>query len=94
MIDELTDSGIQVLLLALPDHPQTRNYFREGQLDNFNHSFDYFSKKDNVQALNLYWEEWHPSMFRDRDHLGINGRGYFCEQFSVVLNELLINEGE
>ncbi|RAH13448.1 MAG: hypothetical protein CMB56_007675 [Methanobacteriota archaeon] len=94
MIDELTDSGIQVLLLALPDHPQTRNYFREGQLDNFNHSFNYFSKKDNVQALNLYWEEWHPSMFRDRDHLGINGRDYFCEQFSVVLNELLINDGD
>ena len=28
----------------------------------------------------MFWEEWHSSMFRDRNHLGAN-RGYFCDGY-------------
>ena len=40
-------------------------------------------------SLNMYWETWDNSMFRDRSHLGHNGREYFCERVSPVIDEIL-----
>jgi len=37
----------------------------------------------------MYWETWHNSMFRDRNHLGVNGREYFCERISPLIEQLL-----
>ena len=41
----------------------------------------------------MYWEEWHSTMFRDRNHLGDAGREYFCERISPNIDKML-EDGE
>jgi len=92
MIKELTSSDIPVLLLATPHHPYVYPYLSPGQLDDFNATFERYSNYDGVQGLNMYWETWHSSMFRDRNHLGVNGREYFCERIAPVIDGILESE--
>ena len=92
IISELTNAGINVLLVATPHHPMVYPYLADGQLDNFNTTFERFSEYDGVQGVNMFWEEWHGSMFRDRNHLGINGREYFCERLAPIIDGLLDNQ--
>tara|TARA_Y100001980_G_C14534932_1_gene311392 strand:+ start:133 stop:1857 length:1725 start_codon:yes stop_codon:yes gene_type:complete len=89
MIKEITDAGIPILLLAAPHHPKVYDYLSEGQLDNFNSSFNHFLNYSDVYGLNLFWETWHESMFRDRNHIGVNGREYFCKRFAPILDEMI-----
>jgi len=92
MIKELTNSNIPVLLLATPHHPYVYPYLAPGQLDGFNDTFERFSNYDGVQGLNMYWETWHSSMFRDRNHIGVNGREYFCERITPVIDGIFKSE--
>ena len=64
-------------------------YLADGQLDNFNATFERFSEYDGVQGVNMFWEEWHGSMFRDRNHIGINGREYLCERLTPIIDGVL-----
>ena len=89
MIQELTDSGIHVLLIATPHHPMVYPHLDEGQLDGFNATMDRYEAEYGATPLNMYWETWDNSMFRDRNHLGQNGREYFCERVSPVIDEIL-----
>ena len=89
IISELTNAGIKVLLLAVPHHPLVHTYLSEGQLDNFNSTFDRFSSYEGVEGVNLFWEEWHSSMFRDSNHLGVNGREYLCERLTPIIDGVL-----
>jgi len=89
MISELTNAGIEVLLVATPHHPMVYPYLSDGQLDNFNETFNRYSSHDGVKGINMYWEQWHSSMFRDRNHLGINGREYFCQRLAPIIDGLL-----
>ena len=89
IINTLRESGIPVLLVATPHHPLVHNYLSPNQLDGFNESFEYFTNLSGVHGANMYWETWHNSMFRDRNHLGVNGREYFCERISPLIEELL-----
>ena len=89
MIDTLRDAGIPVLLVATPHHPLVYPYLGPEQLDGFNHTFNTFSNLSGVYGLNMFWETWHSSMFKDRNHLGVNGREYFCGQITPYIEQLL-----
>ena len=89
IISELTSAGIEVLLVATPHHPMVYSYLEDGQLDNFNHTFERYSSYDGVKGVNMFWEEWHDSMFKDRNHLGVNGREYLCERIAPIIDGVL-----
>jgi len=91
MIDTLREAGIPVLLVAPPHHPLVYPYLGPDQLDGFNHTFNTFSNLSGVYGVNMFWETWHSSMFRDRNHLGVNGREYFCEQITPYIDQMLEN---
>ena len=89
IINSLRDAGIPILLVATPHHPGVYSYLSAGQLDGFNQTFNRFANLSGVYGVNMFWEEWHSSMFRDRNHLGANGRGYFCERISPYISTML-----
>ena len=89
MIDELRSADIPVLLVATPHHPMVYPYLGPDQLSGFNQTFERYSNLSGVNGINMFWEEWHSSMFRDRNHLGINGREYFCERIAPHVEQIL-----
>lgn len=89
MIDTLRENNIPVLLVATPHHPFVYDYLSPNQLDGFNSTFSHYANMSGVFGINMFWENWHSSMFRDRNHLGVNGREYFCERISPVIEEIL-----
>lgn len=89
MLDELTEANIEVLLVAAPHHPYVYPHLDEGQMDGFNHTIDHYTELYGVSKLNMYWETWENSMFRDRNHLGHNGREYFCERIAPIIDEII-----
>ena len=93
MIDTLRKADIPVLLVAAPHHPLVYPYLGPNQLDGFNHTFNRFSNLSGVFGVNMFWETWHSSMFKDRNHLGVNGREYFCEQITPYIDQIL-DEGK
>jgi len=93
IIGELRDAEIPILMVATPHHPKVNSYLSPGQLDGFNQTFNQYANLSGVYGVNMYWEEWHSSMFRDRNHLGDARREYFCERISPHIDTML-NEGE
>lgn len=93
IINTLREAGIPVLLVATPHHPLVYPYLQPDQLDGFNHTFNTFSNLSGVYGVNMFWETWHSSMFKDRNHLGVNGREYFCEQITPYIDQML-HEGK
>ena len=89
IINSLRGAGIPVLLVATPHHPGVYSYLSPGQLDGFNQTFNRFSNLSGVSGVNMFWEEWHSSMFRDRNHLGANGRTYFCDRITPHISSML-----
>ncbi len=89
MISELTKNGIQVMLIATPHHPYVYPNLDPGQLDGFNHTINDLGSRYNATVLNMYWETWEGNMFRDRSHLGHNGREYFCERLAPEIDKIL-----
>jgi len=89
MLEELTSAGIKVLLVAAPHHPFVYPHLEPNQMDGFNHTINYYSDYYNVSQLNMYWETWENSMFRDRSHLGDHGREYYCERIAPVIDEII-----
>lgn len=85
-IEQLTNAGIDVFMVAPPHHPQVYDYLSPGQIDGHNHTLEYFEGKYGATSINLFWEKWEPSMFRDRNHLGDIGREYYCERIADELN--------
>ena len=93
IINALREAGIPVLLVATPHHPLVYPYLQPDQLEGFNHTFNTFSNLSGVYGVNMFWETWHSSMFKDRNHLGVNGRQYFCEQITPYIDQIL-HEGK
>ncbi len=89
IIEELRAAGIPVLLIATPHHPGVYSYLEDGQLHGFNETFSRFANLSGVHGVNMFWEKWHSSMFRDRNHLGENGRAYFCERITPHIEAML-----
>ena len=93
IISELREAEIPILMVATPHHPKVNSYLSAGQLDGFNETFNRFANLSGVYGLNMYWEEWHSVMFRDRNHLGDAGREYFCERISPQIDKMLADGG-
>ena len=74
-------------MVAAPHHPQVYDYLEPGQIDGHNQTLDYFEGKYGAIPINWFWESWEPGMFRDRNHLGDEGREYYCERIAVELNQ-------
>jgi len=93
IINELRSAGIPVLLIATPHHPMVYPYLGIDQLYGFNQTFERFTNLSGVYGANMFWETWHSSMFRDRNHLGVNGREYFCQRITPLIQQMLATGG-
>ena len=85
-IEQLTNAGIDVFMVAPPHHPQVYNYLEPGQIDGHNHTLSYFKETYGAIPINWFWETWDSGMFRDRNHLGDVGREYYCQRIASELN--------
>jgi hypothetical protein len=85
-IRTLTEAGVEVLMVAPPHHPMVYPYLEPGQIDGHNATLAYFESTYGAKPVNWFWESWDQGMFRDRNHLGDDGRVYFCERMADVLN--------
>ena len=85
-IEQLTNAGIDVFMVAPPHHPQVYSYLEPGQIDGHNQTLDYFEEEYEAVPINWFWESWEPGMFRDRNHLGDVGREYYCKRVAAFLN--------
>ena len=88
IIKSLTDAGIEVVMVAPPHHPLAYDYLKPGQIDGHNETLHYFETTYGAHTVNWFWEEWDQQMFRDRNHLGDQGRVYFCQRISEELNQM------
>ena len=89
MLKEITSNGIEVMLVASPHHPYVYEHLDEGQLDGFNFTINDLGNRYNATIQNMFWEQWDNSMFLDRNHLGFNGREYFCERVAPEIDKIL-----
>ena len=89
MLKEITSNGIEVMLVASPHHPYVYQHLDEGQLDGFNFTINDLGNRYNATIQNMFWEQWDNSMFLDRNHLGFNGREYFCERVAPEIDKIL-----
>ena len=89
-IEQLTNAGIDVFMVAPPHHPQVYNYLEPGQIDGHNHTLSYFQETYRAIPINWFWETWDSGMFRDRNHLGDEGREYYCERMAKFLNNYYV----
>ena len=85
-IEQLTNAGIDVFMVAPPHHPLVYNYLEPGQIDGHNHTLSYFKETYGAIPINWFWETWDSGMFRDRNHLGDVGREYYCQRIAAELN--------
>lgn len=88
-VRSLTEAGIEVFMLAIPHHPQVYDYLQPGQIDGHNVTLNRFEEKYGAVPANWFWESWDQGMFRDRNHLGDQGRIHACERIADMLNEQL-----
>jgi len=87
-IRSLTQSGIEVIMVATPHHPMVYEFLAPGQIDGHNATLAYFENTYGAKSINWFWETWDEQMFRDRNHLGDLGREYFCERIGNELNKI------
>ena len=87
IIGSMTEAGIEVLMVAVPHHPMVYSYLQPGQIDGHNSTLSYFEEKYGATSVNWFWETWDEGMFRDSNHLGDEGRIYYCERMAEYLNQ-------
>ena len=88
-VRSLSEAGIEVLMLAVPHHPLVYDYLQPGQIDGHNTTLRQLEGAYGAIPVNWFWESWDQSMFRDRNHLGDEGRLYACERIAEILDEQL-----
>tara|TARA_B100000029_G_scaffold499844_1_gene570768 strand:- start:44 stop:1189 length:1146 start_codon:yes stop_codon:yes gene_type:complete len=86
IVHELLNASIEVILLGIPHHPWVNEYLEEGQLDGMNSTYEKYESIDGVTSLQMYWEEWSSELFSDRNHLDADGREYFCQRVTPVID--------
>ena len=86
-VRSLTKAGIEVFMLAVPHHPLVYDYLQTGQIDGHNSTLSHLEEEYGAITVNWFWESWEQGMFRDRNHLGDEGRVYACERIAEMLNE-------
>lgn len=89
-IETLVDNGIGVMLVILPQHPDSLNSVPDGKWDELNQSINQFTDSENVYAFNQLWENgWEDRHFFDRNHLDDEGRIEFCNRLAPAIDEVL-----
>ncbi len=88
-IHELLNASIDVVLIGAPHHPWVNDYLEPGQLDGMNETYAHYSQFEGVTPLQMYWDEWPPEAFSDRNHLDSDGREIFCERVTPVVDSIM-----
>ena len=89
-VSSLSDSGIKVILVGLPHHPEVMSILPEGHWDGYNTTVQTLVNEYNVDNVSFTFSEgWEDHHFSDRNHLDADGRLEFCERMTPLLNSLL-----
>ncbi|MBT6873609.1 MAG: hypothetical protein HOA28_00030 [Euryarchaeota archaeon] len=92
MVSRFSETGIKVVLVSPPLHPLLLDELNPGQYDGHNNTLDNLSLNDNVETLNLIWEDyWVDDDFYDHNHLDRHGRQKFCEVLAPYISSYLEN---
>lgn len=89
IVHELLNASIQVVLIGIPHHPWVNGYLEDGQLDGMNSTYAKYESIDGVTSLQMYWEEWPSESYSDRNHLDADGREFFCQRVTSVIDEII-----
>ena len=89
MIDSLIESNKKVVIITMPHYGTIYDALDENQWEGFNQTLDNLSSK-NLFIINLTFDRtWTERHFADQIHLDWDGREYFCERVSPVIDEIL-----
>ena len=95
IIDELHDSGVEILLLGLPYNPVLENRLKAGSWDYYNTTVERFSLDTRVHMLDLMWNSTFDDemLFNDFTHLSKAGEERLMRTIAPVVDELLERQG-
>ena len=89
-INTLVNNGIEVLLVVLPQHPDSLTFVPNGKWDELNQSINNFAESESVFVFDQLWESgWSDQHFFDRNHLDDEGRFEFCNRLAPVINDVI-----
>jgi hypothetical protein len=89
-INTLVNNGIEVLLVVLPQHPDSLTFVPNGKWDELNQSINNFAESESVFVFDQLWESgWFDQHFFDRNHLDDEGRFEFCNRLAPVINDVI-----
>ncbi len=90
MVNELTNSDIQVVIATMPHHPLVYQYLEPGQWDALNETLSQFDSMSKVTIFENTWSQgWVHEHFDDRNHLDSDGRDEFCRRGVPVISRLI-----
>lgn len=93
-INTLVNNGIEVLLVVLPQHPDSLTFVPNGKWDELNQSINNFAESESVFVFDQLWESgWSDQHFFDRNHLDDEGRFEFCNRLAPVINDVISGRG-
>ena len=84
---ELDNSGIEVVFLSAPVHPEFLNSIPNSHWDEFNDSRDEISQ--NFHFIDWTWENWGAEDFSDPHHFSELGKKRLCKDLASEINYLL-----
>tara|TARA_A100001037_G_C15059439_1_gene594024 strand:- start:2 stop:763 length:762 start_codon:yes stop_codon:yes gene_type:complete len=89
-INALIEENIPVLLVTLPQHPDSLDVLPHNAWNELNKSIEEFVDYDGVYSFNQLWEEgWNDEHFFDRNHLDDEGRIEYCHRLAPVIDQVL-----
>ena len=89
-ISTLLENQINVIIVALPHHPDSLKYVSNEKWDSVNQTIEYFSNFDGVTVYNEIWGiGWEDEHFYDRNHLDDEGRIEFCQRLAPIIDQVL-----
>jgi len=95
IIDELSESNIDVLVLGLPYNPKLEQRLGLGDWDYYNATVERFEQDSRVHMLDLMWDPSfdYESMFNDYTHLSVEGERRLMEVLAPRIDAILATRG-
>jgi len=89
-VETLLEAGKKVVIVTMPHYPVVYEHLKPGQWDGFNATLRDLGAYD-VEFLNYTFDNsWQYYHFRDRNHLGADGREEFCNRVAPFIEDLLV----